>query len=109
MNLPEADQAAVSTSTHGMISMRAQPRALTTAESMQAASASMGTSADSTRDTWKEAATADSWSKIRFTSVTAGMMDTMHSCFHLVVFLKKPISFTIRLLTEFLEWECLMD
>jgi hypothetical protein len=109
VNLLEADQAAASTSTHGMISTQAPPRAHTTVVSTQAASASMAKSADSTKDTWKEAATADSWFKIRCISVTVGTMDTMHLCFHLAVFLKKLISFTTRLLTEFLEWECLKD
>jgi hypothetical protein len=67
----------------------------------------METNVDFTKVTWKEAATADLWYKIRFTLVTAGMTDTTPSCFHLVASPKKLTFFMIKQLMAFLEWACL--
>lgn len=65
--------------------------------------------ADFTKDIWREAATADSWYKIKFTSEIAGTMDMTPLCFHLDVSLKKQISFTTKQQMAFLEWAWLKD
>ena len=106
---PAATTTAASTSIRGMISMRAQPKASIIVELTRVANAPTATNAGFTKDTWKGVATVASWFRTRFISEIVGTMDTMPSCFRLGAYLKRLISFTINLQTEFSEWACLKD
>ena len=103
------DQVVESISIVGMISMRVRLKVHIIVDWMLGANVYRAINADFTKDIWREAATADSWYKIKFTSEIAGTMDMTPLCFHLDVSLKKQISFTTKQQMAFLEWAWLKD
>ena len=105
----EVDQVVESILIAGMISMQVQQKVHIIVDWTLDASVFRGINADFTKDIWREAAIADSWYKIKFTSEIAGTMDMMPSCFPLDASLKKQISFTTKQQMAYLEWECLKD
>ena len=93
----------------GMISMQVRLKVHIIVDLTPDANVYREINADFTKDIWREAATVDSWYKIKFTSEIAGTMDMMPLCFPLDVSLKKQISFMTKQQMAFLEWVCLKD